>query len=212
MIRKKKGGSKKKKESDEKGEKEDAMAVDDHDEGHEETKGEEGKEEIGEEEGPRLYLSEVLVDYDDGQTFEGSFAAFLPPLSLVADEAEIKGYARRAFHLMSQLCVRDYTLLGAILDLAGASISATVEDEEAATGTADKGSTFVSVLRDELATILPAIVVHNSTDRAFECLARSDPAAMPLLEHSLAMLHTDLNVPATEACTQKVRVPAVDRV
>ena len=74
-----------------------------------------------------------------------------------------------------------------------------------ANGTADKGSVFVSLLREELGTLLPAVVVHNSTDSIFECLARSDPAASPLLEHSLAMLHTDLNVPATEACTQKVR-------
>lgn len=185
-------------------EKEGAMDVDGDGEGADEAKAD-VEEEKKEEEGPRLHLSEVLADYDEGETFQGSFANFLPPLSLAAGEAVIMSYSRRAFHLMSQLCVRDYTLLGAILDLAGAGISAKVEGDDAADGTADKGSVFMSSLRGELATILPAVVVHSSTDSVFDCLARSDPAAAPLLEHSLAMLHTDLNVPATEACTQKVR-------
>ena len=44
------------------------------------TKGEENREEMGKEEGPRLYLSEVLVDYDDGLTFEGSLRVFAPSI------------------------------------------------------------------------------------------------------------------------------------
>ena len=123
----------KKKESDEKGEKEDAMAVDDHDEGHEETKGKKKKKKLGKKRDlAYTYLRCLLIMMTVRHL--RVLLQLLPLCRWLPMKPRLRAMPEEHF-LMSQLCVRDYTLLGAILDLAGASITATVEDEETATGT-----------------------------------------------------------------------------
>ena len=60
------------------------------------------------------------------------------------------------------------------------------------------------MMRAELGNVLPALVVHQPTQKIFEALARSDPVGKPLLAYSLEVLHSDMFSPATKECIAAV--------
>jgi len=84
-----------------------------------------------------LSMSDALQEYDDGESYGGSFSALLSYPSTAMDDAEgitsIDFYARRCIQLLSQMCALDPALLGAFMDATAAmAVSAGVSTPEEA--------------------------------------------------------------------------------
>ena len=88
-----------------------------------------------------MSMGAALHEFDDGESFDGSFSSVLSYPSSAIDDAKgiasIDFYARRCIQLLSQMCALDPALLGAFMDASAAmAVSAGVSTPEQAMETA----------------------------------------------------------------------------
>lgn len=161
---------------------------------------------------PPLSLSYALECFDDGQSFDGVFPSLptSPPLAATADGNEpdpaavaaaattrAMSHVRKAFHLLLQISTVDSLFLPILFDLYAACC-----EDVSAEGSSTTSSTSIvtecvrTVIRGEMATIIPALAKKMKPEEVFEKFSMSDVRAKPLVGVSLFMLHTDLHMPA----------------
>lgn len=168
-------------------------------------------------------LLQAAYLYDGGRYYDGNFDMD-PPMNsdLVTDIAAYEQCIRRKLHLLLQLCVYDYKLLLALMDLYVIAISSSSESSDQSSSISKdepkeqesknqskietKVSIFVRILQMEMNDIIPGIAKIHRPDIVFKSLMPIDPIALPLLESTLTLLMSDMHVPASSSLVEYVEM------
>ena len=160
-----------------------------------------------------ISLVEALDSFNNGVSYDGEFPSFSHAENSI-DSASYESFLSKSFHMVMQLCLSHPSYLLVVLNIYGAVKyadevnSPTTTDAEGNTGasvTNIKWQCMHKVLRSELKNVIPLIAKKKSIDEVFNLLAQSDPCARLMVEHCLALLHSDIHMPATPKMIMAVK-------
>lgn len=152
-----------------------------------------------------ISLVEALDTFNSGEAYDGTFPSFAHAENTI-DSAAYEAFLSKSFHMVMQLCLSHPSYLLVVLNMYGAVKNA--DETNSQTTTDAEGNTVASVtnvkwqcmhkvLKAELKNVIPVIAKKKNVEEVFNLLARSDPCARPIVEHCLALLHSDIHMPAT---------------
>ena len=159
-------------------------------------------------------LEDACLQFDDGQSFLGSFEPSVLALSAqaavdnssVVTPGSIENVVRRHIHLLMQLCLFNINLLESLFNLYGCAVfSAGQRDPcdylllgQMQNGNTPRSIDVVSrVLEMELRNMLPSLIASFSPTTILSTVMRSDPLGRRLFQSTLESIQSNMDVPAS---------------
>lgn len=154
-------------------------------------------------------LASVLATFDDGVCFRGSFSGTFSSVgSAGLHRLPAETDTKRALHLLTQLCLVDNHMIGALVDLFCASAGEDSPNAEDGESRSD-GSIMRSSIAAALHNIIPSLLVTCTPDLIFTSVSQAalrdgHVSVRPLVQEVLGLLLHDLSAPPSPALLDAV--------
>lgn len=151
-------------------------------------------------------LLHAVSAFDFGCSFDGAFTN--PPLTPIE---RIESHAKKYLALLSRVIVAEPKLLCVYFDLYGILVkkthtfhSPTMEIVDVGVDNEFKWNLLLRLMKEDIAMIIPALLLKIAPEDLFEPLMACDPLAQSLIEVALTLMYTDLQIPPSSSMVRMV--------